>query len=898
MTTAGLRTTSLQSTSVADEVLVNRQGSTCAMQVGQLSAQLQVFQGPDYENASTLLADLNWGDGITGKVWGDVNEGLRGVWRKSGSVGTGSWTRIGPLPGGLSDLGSLVDLINTKANSAEVQELADSLNDKVDLRGLRALPLPTTIQTRPGDAVDYFTTSLTGGDPALLPAVDAAIIRTDDAGRACRLVGDALLAARPMYPIELPRLYLVTFAVQRRVNSPDPDNDAIRCGLAWYDQARTYTTQTVVQDLTGVTTGSGRLLVTAVVSRSAGDTVDIVAPSTARYCRPFVQTYGTLVQSDVEVIRWVDITDAAAYSPDLTVLQGQVSSILSLDLGPRVTVIEAATTAPNTVRYPTAGDLIAADVPVTADTVELLGYYAAGDAGGHIRTRGAFSDPGVLQSLDGAYWRVSDANTKITLDMFGAVGDGEIFDDDAWQLAKTNGQPVYLPAERTYLVSDPSNDLGVRVYGPGQLVSPVTGGRRLRSSFLAETRPVVCGIEYLERAYQFIGTGSLLNIHFFGDSTVAGGFGEIINFSTAFSTALADSGVTLHTVANHAVGGTTWEDIDYAGYLGPSVGLFVIKYGINDASDGLETFVSNMRGKLSSIRAASNGGVGNLSIIIVGPTATSDSANNRDERWMESINLAIRQACRDYKCTFVDGYQLFADMWGASGIWGDDIGGGVSVHLKNYANHRLVGRIVELCFPRTSLATFAVNRYLNYASSSGVSKLATAAPSTYPFGTSIYRATVSNGWPEEGAVITERHADSVAQQRLVVFAAGRTRVLSRTANVSGDTWNRLTSSYENITLVNSWAVYSTTVTPRASLTHGGYVFLEGALAPGVLDAGNLIAGLPAGMRPARELYFPMLLNSGASVPVSINDDGTITLLANVPAGTVWCSISSISFLAA
>ncbi len=55
MTTAGLRTTSLQSTSVADEVLVNRQGSTFAMQVGQLSAQLQVFQGPDYENASTLL---------------------------------------------------------------------------------------------------------------------------------------------------------------------------------------------------------------------------------------------------------------------------------------------------------------------------------------------------------------------------------------------------------------------------------------------------------------------------------------------------------------------------------------------------------------------------------------------------------------------------------------------------------------------------------------------------------------------------------------------------------------------------------------------------------------------------------------------------------------------------
>ncbi len=85
-------------------------------------------------------------------------------------------------------------------------------------------------------------------------------------------------------------------------------------------------------------------------------------------------------------------------------LDGQIDSILSLDLGPRVSVVEAAITAPNTVRYATIGDLVAADVPVSADTVEVLGYAAAGDSGAHKRVRGNSGDPDAVQSADGAWW--------------------------------------------------------------------------------------------------------------------------------------------------------------------------------------------------------------------------------------------------------------------------------------------------------------------------------------------------------------------------------------------------------------------------------------------------------------------------------------------------------------
>lgn len=53
-----------------------------------------------YETRAELYGDLNWPAGAIGRVFGDSNTAYRGVYLKIGASGSGSWTRIGPLPGG------------------------------------------------------------------------------------------------------------------------------------------------------------------------------------------------------------------------------------------------------------------------------------------------------------------------------------------------------------------------------------------------------------------------------------------------------------------------------------------------------------------------------------------------------------------------------------------------------------------------------------------------------------------------------------------------------------------------------------------------------------------------------------------------------------------------------
>lgn len=282
------------------------------------------------------------------------------------------------------------------------------------------LPLPHYIEHRPGDTPINFGMSLPDGE--VLPSqIPDALLRNDDAGRVVRLEGAGLLTARHLCALEPNRRYLVSFVVQRRVASPDPDNDAITCALAWYGQGKGRLAETVVHDFVGLTIGAGRMIATAVVARHAGSEIDIVSPAGARYCRPYVQTYGNLVQSDVEIIRWLDVTDVVAFAPDVSALAGRIAAIEALDSGERIGVIESELTAPSTIRLATIGDLAAAIIPASVDGVELLGHTAAGD-GGRALYRRATTEPahaGKVQSLDGQWWELRES--FVTDAMFGGV---------------------------------------------------------------------------------------------------------------------------------------------------------------------------------------------------------------------------------------------------------------------------------------------------------------------------------------------------------------------------------------------------------------------------------------------------------------------------------------------
>lgn len=322
---------------------------------------------------------------------------------------------------------------------------ANLVDGKADKGALLRLPIAAPVQHRPGDAPFEFGQSLAGGESDTVSPISEAIVRYDDAGRVVRLVGDALVAPRQVYAIEPGRRYQVAFAVQRRVNSPDPDNDAIRCALAWYGQgkgAMVTPASTTVEDLVGITTGSGRIVVRTVVARAAGADVDVVSPAGARYCRPYVQTFGTKVQNDVEVISWTDITDAVAFAPDVSALQAQIDAIGSLDLGDRLVELETQAVAPNEIRFTTIGALEAATVPASADTVLVLGFEDPGDDGG-ARYRRVPIEPsteGKVQSADGAWWLVT--GSEIDPRILGARGNDAADDTASVQMALAVGVPV------------------------------------------------------------------------------------------------------------------------------------------------------------------------------------------------------------------------------------------------------------------------------------------------------------------------------------------------------------------------------------------------------------------------------------------------------------------------
>lgn len=347
---------------------------------------------------------------------------------------------IDPISNGDANARTKLNAAIAKANlvdgKADLSALTAGLAAEAAARStdLLGLPLPTPVQHRPGDAPLEFGRSLADGEAGGIPPMPDVLLRYDEAGKVVRLTGDDIVAPRHLYALEPGRRYLATFAVQRRVNSPDPDNDAIRCAFAWYGQGKgrlQSAPQTVAQDLTGLTVGSGRQVVRAVVARAAGAGVDVVAPAGARYVRPYVQTYGTLVQNDVEVISWADITDAVAFAPDVSALEARVAAVESLDLGDRVSEVEAQITAPNSFRFSTLGDLEAGSVPVIVDAIEVLGSSAPGDGGQHRRKRVAVASAATVADVDGALWEIAEpivspemlgGDVQLSMDAAAAIG--------------------------------------------------------------------------------------------------------------------------------------------------------------------------------------------------------------------------------------------------------------------------------------------------------------------------------------------------------------------------------------------------------------------------------------------------------------------------------------------
>lgn len=573
----------------------------------------------------------------------------------------------------------------------------------------------------------------------------------------------------------------------------------------------------------------------------------------------------------------------------------------------------AAAAVMTTVLDPQFGNVAAAQLynPTAAPTyIRTAGYIASGDGGGALYKKVATqpSHAGKIQIASGQWYELCESVP--TLEMFGAKGDAISNDttarDNAVAYIGYNGI-INLLDGKQYLVSSYANPYGIEFIGRGQLLTSVTGGFWQRNSY-ADRKHLHTGHEYLKRAFDYIrnsqgGSTGTLNVHIFGDSTVAldiSGTGE--RPETCFAEAMQDIGIPNLSVTNHGVSGSKWgDDVFPSGkpvdYVTSGTSLFIFKYGINDAGYGLSALVSNMDAVLAPIRANSNGSLGKLAIILMMPNSTSDSPNGRDERWYEQITGVYEAMGRKYNCAKFDTYAMFQDSRVAANQWMDDsFGDGRAIHPTGMMNRWIYGHLVNEFFAGC-VTDARTNHFFNEGDVSTVIA-ANTAPSAFKFGAYHNRAKTGNGWPGDGFVVTEKNVDGGCLQVFYTYAAGVTRALKRTANIAGNTWNRWTGVSESITLSNGWVNQgSPWKTPFATLSADGFVTLEGLVTGGAVAVGTVIGTLPAGMRPTADLVFVVATNGG-STKLTVNSSGQIVAGPNVGADGTWTSFAGISFLAA
>ncbi len=352
-------------------------------------------------------------------------------------------------------------------------------------------------------------------------------------------------------------------------------------------------------------------------------------------------------------------------------------------------------------------------------------------------------------------------------------------------------------------------------------------------------------------------------------------------------------------LTNRGVSGTDWSDLSALTDLAVDTDLYIIKYGINDGlvgGDRLTEIATQMRSKLAAIRAATFGSEELLSIVLVGPNSTNDSPQGRDERWYEQLRNVYIRAARDYKCCYIDIYGMFQDSRSAAGLWGDNpFANGIMIHPNDIGRSWIWGAVIDAIFGDCEIDQYRSNKFSNN-SGTYFAPLLADEPTTYPMGWSGWRALTADGWPEDGIVITFRHIDGPAIQWLYPFAAGRTIIVTRVSNLSGNAWNLWAGEVNALTLQNSWITFGGGFdTPKAVLDNSGIVTVTMVISGGTVTANTVLSTLPAGLRPSATVGPFLCYTSGAPSSVRIESSGNIIVhtVADVTGTAINCSFRAV-----
>jgi hypothetical protein len=173
-----------------------------------------------------------------------------------------------------------------------------------------------------------------------------------------------------------------------------------------------------------------------------------------------------------------------------------------------------------------------------------------------------------------------------------------------------------------------------------------------------------------------------------------------------------------------------------------------------------------------------------MSVVLCTPNSTSDTPNDRDERWYEQVAPIVRRAARDYQCVFVDVYAYLRDARNAADWMDDPYADGRHIHPLNVMNVWIASLLADALFPR---GLVAVNGSTQNVSARVATPLSTALPSAYAYGVGIWRAYQS-AWPADGAVMTVRHRDGVTLQVNWSYSSSVNTIFLRQSMTTDTAW--------------------------------------------------------------------------------------------------------------
>lgn len=463
-------------------------------------------------------------------------------------------------------------------------------------------------------------------------------------------------------------------------------------------------------------------------------------------------------------------------------------------------------------------------------------------------------DSGAIANTQGAYSLDSTAQLQASITEAGAR------------------RAASIQTERgVFQYSSLTNKAGVEIKRPGfALESPSFSQPdtwRLRHSY-ADKIDYVVGYEYLLSIPNLLLSTSPMVIDLFGDSTMKGDLAYVAaGYSPAnLLTSLAlYHGVTAIDVVNNAVDGTKSYDMDVS-LIRTNSHAVIIGYGTNDGGlsdashvpgDALELFYDNIDAKLTAVRAAYPfGSTNHKDIILKGPNSTNVWVDARHQVWCEKIRGVFVELARKHHCLFIDVYAWMQDSTNASNWMDTNIIAGQNtahIHPNNLGNAKIWGLIADSLFNRGQKYGKG-NSVVNRSSAHGINGGALAAdgPGNYPFGISLDRtggAIGATGWPLNGAVVTEKQADSITVQRIFSFN-GATPLIAQRTSLSCSAWGPWSTTWNTPTLVNGYT-NSPGVPVAYSAKPDGRVALRGGIVAGTLTAMTTIFSVPAGYYPAQ-----------------------------------------------